>query len=174
MPIKAEETVTKILNGCSASQQAISMAMIKNVYEKDQQDMLNFVDLNTLPQRMTSQRYLSKEYRDVFSGWLRGSFVEVSRDDKVILTQVLYNYQVIDEEKKKELEQQEIFRQAVIAADNANRAKSTFLLNMSHDIRTPLNGIIGLLKINMAHSDNAMLVYENYKKWKRRQTTYCP
>lgn len=45
MPIKAEETVTKILNGCSASQQAISMAMIKNVYEKDQQDMLNFVDI---------------------------------------------------------------------------------------------------------------------------------
>lgn len=50
------------------------------------------------------------------------------------MTQVLYNYQVIDKEKKKEFEQQEIFRQAVIAADNANRVKSTFLLNMSHDI----------------------------------------
>ncbi len=90
------------------------------------------------------------------------------------MTQVLYNYQVIDKEKKKEFEQQEIFRQAVIAADNANRVKSTFLLNMSHDIRTPLNGIIGFLKINMAHSDNVMLVHENYKKWKRWQTTYCP
>lgn len=77
---------------------------------KNQQDILKFVDLNTLPQRMDSQRYLSKEYRGVFSGWVRGSFVEVSRDDRGSLTQVLYTYQVIDEEKKKELEQQEMLR----------------------------------------------------------------
>lgn len=143
------------------------MAIRKTVDEKDQQDMLKFVDLNTLSQRMVSQRYLSKEYRGIFSGWVRGGFVEVSRDDKGILTQVLYTYQLIDEEKKKELEQQEILRQAVIAADSANRAKSTFLLNMSHDIRTPLNGIIGLLKINMAHSDDAKLVHENYEKMEK-------
>lgn len=165
--IKAEDLVTEILNGYSSAQQAISIAIRKTANVKNQQDILKFVDLNTLPKRMDSQRYLSKEYRDVFSGWVRGSFVEVSRDDKGILTHVLYTYQVIDEEKKKELEQQEILRKAVIAADTANRAKSTFLLNMSHDIRTPLNGIIGLLKINMAHSDDEKLVYENYEKMEK-------
>lgn len=56
---------------------------------------------------------------------------------------------------------------ALIAADNANRAKSTFLLNMSHDIRTPLNGIMGLLKINMAHSDDEELVRENNQKMEK-------
>lgn len=70
------------------------------------------------------------------------------------------------EQKKKELEQQEELHKALIAADTANRAKSTFLLNMSHDIRTPLNGIMGLLKINMAHSDDEELVRENYKEGK--------
>ena len=40
-------------------------------------------------------------------------------------------------QKKKELEQQDELHKALIAADTANRAKSTFLLNMSHDIRTP-------------------------------------
>ena len=70
-------------------------------------------------------------------------------------------------QKKKELEQQAELHKALIAADTANRAKSTFLLNMSHDIRTPLNGIMGLLKINMAHSDDEELVRENYKEMEK-------
>ena len=70
-------------------------------------------------------------------------------------------------QKKKELEHQDELHKALIAADTANRAKSTFLLNMSHDIRTPLNGIMGLLKINMAHSDDEELVRENYKEMEK-------
>ena len=70
-------------------------------------------------------------------------------------------------QKKKELEQQDELHKALIAADTANQAKSTFLLNMSHDIRTPLNGIMGLLKINMAHSDDEELVRENNQKMEK-------
>ena len=54
--------------------------------------------------------------------------------------------------------------QALEKADSANRSKSAFLMNMSHDIRTPLNGIIGLIKINMAHFEDAELVRKNYEK----------
>ncbi len=46
----------------------------------------------------------------------------------------------------------------------ANRAKTDFLSRMSHDIRTPLNGIIGLLKIDEDHFDNMELVKENHRK----------
>lgn len=46
----------------------------------------------------------------------------------------------------------------------ANRAKTNFLSRMSHDIRTPLNGIIGLLKIDENHFDNKKLIVENHKK----------
>ncbi len=46
----------------------------------------------------------------------------------------------------------------------ANRAKTNFLSRMSHDIRTPLNGIIGLLKIDEDHFNNKEMIIENHKK----------
>ncbi len=55
-------------------------------------------------------------------------------------------------------------REAVFQAQKANAAKSSFLSRMSHDIRTPLNGIIGLIKINETHLDDRELVKTNQDK----------
>ena len=50
-----------------------------------------------------------------------------------------------------EARQQVLLQDAVVAADAANQAKSTFLFNMSHDIRTPMNAIIGYADLAEKH-----------------------
>ena len=65
---------------------------------------------------------------------------------------------------KKELETQHALQEAYDAAEAANRAKSDFLQTMSHDIRTPMNGIIGMTAIAAAHIDDKERVQDSLQK----------
>lgn len=60
--------------------------------------------------------------------------------------------------------QEETLKDALERANKANAAKSDFLSRMSHDIRTPLNGIIGLLDISDANPQNLELTVKNREK----------
>ncbi len=73
----------------------------------------------------------------------------------------------IDDEKrmKEQLERQKVdLQNALAAAQHANKAKTTFLNNMSHDIRTPMNAIIGFTSLAAAHIDNQEQVREYLAK----------
>ena len=57
----------------------------------------------------------------------------------------------VDDIIKKERQQETVLQNALKAADAANKAKSEFLFNMSHDIRTPINAIIGFTDLLEKH-----------------------
>ena len=73
----------------------------------------------------------------------------------------------VDDAKRmaEQLERQKIdLQDALAVAQHANRAKTTFLNNMSHDIRTPMNAIIGFTSLAAAHIDNTEQVQDYLAK----------
>ncbi len=66
----------------------------------------------------------------------------------------------VSQEKKAEIESHNALKDAYRAAENASRAKTEFLSNMSHDIRTPMNAIVGLTAIAGANIENQDRVVE--------------
>ncbi len=63
------------------------------------------------------------------------------------VSQIVMGYRSVDEEIRREMEQKQILEDALNKADLAINAKDTFLSNMSHDMRTPLNAILGFTEL---------------------------
>ncbi len=70
----------------------------------------------------------------------------------------------VTEMVKKRRAQTQALQDALMQAQHANRAKTTFLSNMSHDIRTPMNAIIGFTTIAVSHLDNREQVKDCLQK----------
>ena len=66
----------------------------------------------------------------------------------------------VSQEKKAEIESHKALKEAYRAAENASHAKTEFLSNMSHDIRTPMNAIVGLTAIAGANIESQDRVIE--------------
>ena len=80
------------------------------------------------------------------------------------LVKVLLASMDVTQEKKAEIESRQALKEAYRSAENANRAKTEFLSNMSHDIRTPMNAIVGLTAIAGANIESQDRVIECLSK----------
>ena len=117
------------------------------LYPKDDPDRdKNFLEgLSRGEQREWDAAYLHQETREPRWFHIVAMGSEVEGKTKYILV-------MSDRTADKQVNQ--ALSDAVAAAETANRAKSTFLSNMSHDIRTPMNAIIGFTTLAISNLDD--------------------
>ena len=81
----------------------------------------------------------------------------------VLLLICLYTYYVYQKSKAEEQKQKQLLMNAAEEAESANKAKSAFLLSISHDIRTPMNAIIGFTNIAL-HQNTVSDIHDSLEK----------
>ena len=79
-------------------------------------------------------------------------------------TEALVGFADVNEEQKYSMRQKQLLEDALEQARNAGKAKTMFLSNMSHDIRTPMNAIIGFAEIAQLHPDDIETVQDSLGK----------
>ena len=114
--------------------------MERLTHESALQEVLRFVDLTTLGERMRDTDTLAVEYPNWQKLWRRGRFIAFRRDEAGKLLNVLWLVTDIDQEKKYRDSLIDMSERAIAASE----AKSSFLSSMSHEIRTPINAVLGM------------------------------
>ena len=127
------------------------MRVIQDYAVSEYRDALGrFLDLSTLAMRLENDESIAAEYLAVDGNWHLARFIVQTRDKDGAVKQVLFVIRLISEEKRRE----KYLIGAMEDANRANEAKSEFLSRMSHDIRTPMNAIVGFTNIAQSNLYN--------------------
>ena len=151
------EDVRKLLEDRTDYDEALRVYADTFVHPEDRADYLYTMSSRNLRQVLKKEQpFVTFAYRkmpeetdtdgDDF-GWIRATAVMARTDEEGKASGIVYAAQDVTESKRKEMREQRAIQAACQAANHANASKSEFLSRMSHDIRTPMNGIIGMTRI---------------------------
>ena len=137
----------------------------KLVLEEDRQMFLDAVTPENIVKNTEDRLIYSIPFRRVFESGIRYYRLEFAGLKlKNGVTGIVAGFKDVDDEVRKEQQIQQALREAIDAANASNKAKSNFLSSMSHDIRTPMNGIIGMTTIAARHLDDRERVADCLRK----------
>ena len=146
--IRAQEDMRPQLDQLTRPQQVVDLLVQKHVTPAYRQSFRAFTDLSSVERRLTGASSLSCPFEDLSGRWMSAVLIPQEYDDGGGIQSVLLLLRDTSAEKRRELDYQEQLRQAAQQAERANLAKTDFLRRMSHDVRTPINGIRGMVAIS--------------------------
>ena len=134
------------------------------VAENDRKRFILATELPRLREVLSAQREFTIEYNAVIDGNIRkfqGRFTIHGGESGE--KHMFIGIRDITEAEQLRFEEEQRLLEAVERADAASRAKTTFLFNMSHDIRTPMNAIIGFSELALKHMEEKERLEEYLK-----------
>lgn len=135
------------------------------VFEEDRESFLQSCTQEKIREELQDEKTYCIKYRAVREGTVEYFEVKVVRvgiwDGHY---GVVAGFHSVDAQTRGEMEQKEMLKEALLQANKASQAKSVFLSNMSHDIRTPMNAIVGFTSLAITHIDRQEQVKEYLEK----------
>ena len=164
LEISSTDRLRKALSGAGNAQEKFDIMCNQLIAPEFADEMREFTRLDTLSRRLQGKSVITHQFVDLVRGWSEALFIAGDTNADGSLCHAFYAIRTIHDEKEKEFNQQKALRDALAAAEHANAAKSDFLSSMSHDIRTPMNGIIGMTAIAAAHINDPERVRDSLMK----------
>ena len=107
------------------------------------------------------------DFKRRFNGEYRWVHVQMLYDESLQRGTVVLAFKDINEGKEQDLSRLELLKKSLESVDKMAKSKNMFFSQMSHDMRTPLNGIIGLTRIAERQTDDPRKMKETLKKISR-------
>ncbi|MFG6332877.1 MAG: response regulator [Lachnospiraceae bacterium] len=168
------QEVEKVLDGKVAYATGIRTYAENFIHPDDREEYLHVLSIENLRRTLSrKQPYVTLAYRRLPTksdirpeeyGWIRSTAIMSQAGPDGKARSIVYAAQDVTESKRKEMREQQALQAACEAADHANASKQEFLSCMSHNIRTPMNGIIGMIRIATDHVDEPARVKDCLEK----------